>query len=88
MIGNVLVWILFGALAGWIASMISRKEAETGGIEANDIFLGVLGALLGGLIVQGLAGTVADGLNVASLLVAVFGAALIIGIFKTITPQS
>jgi uncharacterized membrane protein YeaQ/YmgE (transglycosylase-associated protein family) len=87
MIGNVLVWIVFGALAGWIASMISRTDDQNDGIQIKDILIGVTGALVGGLIVQTMAGN-AGGLNVAGLLVAVFGAAVLIGLYKTITPQN
>jgi uncharacterized membrane protein YeaQ/YmgE (transglycosylase-associated protein family) len=87
MIGNVLVWIVFGALAGWIASMISRTDEQNDVIQLKDILMGIIGALVGGLIVQTVADS-AGGLNVAGLLVAVFGAAILIGLYKTITPQN
>jgi uncharacterized membrane protein YeaQ/YmgE (transglycosylase-associated protein family) len=86
-IGNVLSWIVFGALAGWIASMISRTD-ERGGPEFRAVILGIVGALLGGLFVFALSGSVTNGLNVAGLLMAVFGAATLISIYKTIGQQN
>ena len=44
---NWLVWIIFGALAGWIASMIMGKNAQMGAL-AN-IVVGIVGAVIGGL---------------------------------------
>ncbi len=44
----ILLWILFGAIIGWIASIISHKNAEMGLI-AN-IIVGLIGAAIGSLI--------------------------------------
>ncbi|HNU71250.1 MAG TPA: GlsB/YeaQ/YmgE family stress response membrane protein, partial [Thermodesulfobacteriota bacterium] len=38
---NIIVWIIFGALAGWIASIIMGRNAEMGAI-AN-IIVGIVG---------------------------------------------
>lgn len=45
---NILLWIIFGGLAGWIASIIIGGE-EGMGIIAN-VIVGVVGAFLGGWI--------------------------------------
>jgi len=45
---NIIVWILFGAIAGWIASIIMGRNAQMGAI-AN-IIVGIVGAILGGFI--------------------------------------
>ncbi len=44
----ILLWILFGAIIGWIASIISHKNAKMGLI-AN-IIVGLIGAAIGSLI--------------------------------------
>lgn len=45
---NILLWVIFGGLAGWIASMIVGGE-ESMGILAN-VVVGIIGAFLGGWI--------------------------------------
>ena len=47
---NIIIWIIFGALAGWIASMIMNKNKQMGAI-AN-IVVGVIGAFVGGYIMD------------------------------------
>jgi len=41
-----LIWIVFGALVGWIASIIMKTNAEQGAI--LNIIVGIIGAVLGG----------------------------------------
>ena len=73
---NFIVWILFGALAGWIASLIMRKDGSMGAL-AN-IIVGILGALIGGFIMQSVGGAGVTGFNFYSLLVAVGGAVVLL----------
>lgn len=79
---NILLWILFGALAGWIASMLMKTDAEQGAI-AN-IVTGILGALLGGWAWTMITGDRADSL-VGQLLLAIIGAMVIIGAWRAIS---
>jgi uncharacterized membrane protein YeaQ/YmgE (transglycosylase-associated protein family) len=73
---TIVLWILFGALAGWIASMIMGRNAQMGMI-AN-IIVGIVGAFLGGLLMNlfGTAGV--TGFNLWSLLVAILGAVVLL----------
>ena len=74
---NWLVWIIFGALAGWLASIIMGKNAQMGAL-AN-IVVGILGAVIGGYLmtnVFGLQGV--TGFNLTSLLVAIGGAVILL----------
>jgi uncharacterized membrane protein YeaQ/YmgE (transglycosylase-associated protein family) len=69
---NIVVWIIFGALAGWIASMIMGRDASMGAL-AN-IVVGIVGALIGGFVMNALGGSGVTGFNLQSLLVAILGA--------------
>jgi uncharacterized membrane protein YeaQ/YmgE (transglycosylase-associated protein family) len=40
---NFIVWIVFGALAGWVASMLVGTDAQQGAV-AN-IVVGIIGAV-------------------------------------------
>jgi uncharacterized membrane protein YeaQ/YmgE (transglycosylase-associated protein family) len=72
---NWLVWIIFGALAGWIASMITGKNKKMGAL-AN-IVVGIIGAFIGGWIMQ-LLRRARRHLQPASLLVAIVGAVVLL----------
>lgn len=77
---ELLIWIVFGALVGWIASIIMRTDHEQGGI-AN-IVVGIIGALIGGFVSRGLGGEGITGFNLTSFLLALFGAIILILIVK------
>ena len=79
---GILGWIIIGALAGWIASMLTRNNANMGAI-AN-IVVGIVGGFVGGIIVNLLGGMGVTGFNLWSLLVAVFGATVLLVIVNLI----
>ena len=45
---GIISWIVFGALAGWVASMIAGDNARQGWL--GNIIVGIIGAFIGGLI--------------------------------------
>lgn len=75
---NILLWIVFGALAGWIASLIMGTNRQQGCL--MDIVVGVVGAFLGGLVFSLFGGQGVTGFNIYSLLVAVLGAVVLLWI--------
>lgn len=83
---EILIWILFGALAGWIASLIAGTDAQQGAL--GNIVIGILGALIGGMVVRSLGGAGVTGFNLGSLLVAILGAVILLFLFKALTRQS
>lgn len=85
MLISIILWILFGALAGWIASMIVGRNESQGAL--GNIVVGIAGALLGGFIV-GLFGVDIDGFNIVSLLVAIGGAVLLLALISSFRSAS
>jgi uncharacterized membrane protein YeaQ/YmgE (transglycosylase-associated protein family) len=80
---NFIVWIIFGALAGWIASMVMGKNKQMGAI-AN-IIVGIIGAFLGGRLMSFFGGQGVTGFNLPSLIVAIVGAVVllfVVGLFR------
>ena len=77
---ELIVWIVFGALVGWIASMIMGTDSQQGGL-AN-VVIGIIGALIGGYIARGFGGTGVTGFNFISFIVALGGAILLIAVVK------
>ena len=80
---GIITWIVLGALAGWIASMIVGKNSEMGAF-AN-VCIGIAGAFIGGFVFNLITGVGFTGFNLWSLVVAIIGSIillLIINLFQ------
>lgn len=77
---NILLWIIFGGLAGWVASLLAGTDAEQG-LLAN-IIVGIAGALIGGFIMQQFGEKGVTGFNLGSFFVAVLGAVVLLFVVK------
>lgn len=84
MITNILVWVIIGGVAGWLASIVMGKNEKMGAI-AN-IVTGVIGAFIGGWVVSLTGGdaNVLEGFNFASLFTAFVGAVILLGFLRLI----
>lgn len=82
MLLNLILWIVLGGIAGWIASMVMGTNRQQGTLA--DIVLGILGAVVGGFLLNlvGFAG--ATGFNLYSLIVAIVGAVVLIALRRAI----
>jgi uncharacterized membrane protein YeaQ/YmgE (transglycosylase-associated protein family) len=78
---GVIGWIVLGLIAGYIASLLVNKRGE--GL-SFDILLGIVGAVLGGLLFNAFGSTGVTGFNVWSLLVAVVGAVVLLWIWHAV----
>lgn len=76
MLVNLILWVVLGGVAGWIASMLMGRDGQMGAL-AN-IVIGIVGAVLGGFLFNlvGLAGD--TGFNLWTLLVAVVGSVVLL----------
>lgn len=77
----ILIWIVVGVIAGFLARLVVRGEGPGGII--GDLVLGILGAIVGGWL-SGLVGLhqSVSGINLASILVAFIGAVVILGVMR------
>lgn len=86
MIG-LLGWLIGGAIIGWLASIITGRNAQQGLI--GNIIAGIVGAFVGGAIYGLLFG---DGLNfewnLTSFIVALIGAVIVLAIWNFITRRT
>lgn len=82
---GIVAWIILGLIAGWLAGLIMRGAGY--GLLGN-IVLGILGALIGGWITSALLGVDVTGLDPISLVVAVFGAIVLIAIGRLVTGRA
>jgi uncharacterized membrane protein YeaQ/YmgE (transglycosylase-associated protein family) len=77
---GILMWILFGAIVGWLASMFMGTSEGL----VMDIVLGVVGAILGGWLMSFFGKSGVTGFNLYSFLVAIFGAIVLISIVRAL----
>ncbi len=80
---SIIGWIVLGALAGWIASIIMGRNDRMGCI--TNIVVGIIGAFLGGFIFNLFGGAGITGFNFWSFLVAVVGAVVLLAIVGLFT---
>ena len=79
---NIILWIVLGALAGWIASLIMKTNQEQGCL--LDIVVGIVGAFIGGFVFRLFGVQGATGFNIWSIIVAVIGAVILLAIVKAV----
>jgi uncharacterized membrane protein YeaQ/YmgE (transglycosylase-associated protein family) len=73
---GIVLWIIFGALAGWIASVIMKTNYNQGTV--MDIIMGIIGSIVGGFLMGLVGQSGVTGFNFYSLVVAVIGAIFVI----------
>ena len=71
-----------GLLAGWLASIVMKARTSLW----MDLVMGVIGGFLGGWLTGLFFGqNMVTGINITSILVALVGAVIVIGIYRLIT---
>ncbi len=79
---GILLWIIFGGLVGWVASLIMKTDAQQGLV--LNIVIGIIGAVIGGWIMSLFGEGDVSGFNLYSFMVALIGAVVLIAIVKAI----
>ncbi len=80
---NFIIWIIAGALIGWVASIIMQTNNRQGLIA--DIIVGIVGAFVGGYFLSPLfnVSTINEGnFSIPALLVSLGGAVILLAISK------
>ena len=75
---GILLWIIFGGIVGWIASLIMGTDSQQGII--MNVIVGVIGAMIGGWVMSSFGETAITGFNLYSFLVALLGSVILITI--------
>lgn len=82
---GILSWIIFGGLAGWVASIITGRNERMGCL-AN-IVVGIVGAFIGGFIMSLIGRETVMTFSLGSFLVAVLGAVVLLAIVGAVTKR-
>ncbi len=83
---GIILWIIFGAIAGWIASSLMGTDSSQG--TSGDIIMGIIGSIVGGFLMNLVGKSGVDGFNLYSMFVAVIGAVTVIFIGRKIRKGS
>ena len=75
-----LAWLIVGALAGWLASIVMRTNGSQGLL--LDIIVGIIGAFIGGFLFNVIGAPGVTGFNIWSVFVAFIGAVVLLGILR------
>ncbi|MFA9262023.1 MAG: GlsB/YeaQ/YmgE family stress response membrane protein [Undibacterium sp.] len=79
---SFLIYIIFGGIVGWVASMLMKTDAEQGLL--LNILVGIVGSSLGSYLVGFFGYGGVNGFNIQSFLVALIGAVVLIAIVKAL----
>lgn len=82
---NLIIILIVGGILGWLASIVMRTDAQQG-IFLN-IVVGVVGALLAGVIITPLIGgapITSGSLSIQSLIASFLGAVVLLGIINLV----
>jgi uncharacterized membrane protein YeaQ/YmgE (transglycosylase-associated protein family) len=75
------VWVVVGAIAGWLASIVMRTNGRQGLLQ--DIVVGVIGGVIGGFLFNALGvGGAVTGFNLMSVIVAFVGAIVLLVLIR------
>ena len=79
---SLLGWIVIGGLAGWVASKFMNTDKDQGVF--TNIIGGVIGAFIGGFVMNLLGGQGLTGFSIWSFVVALLGSVILLWILKAV----
>ena len=84
---SIIGWIVIGAVAGWLASIIMKRNDSMNWLE--NIIVGILGALAGGFLYGLLTDSdYTGGFNIGTLLIATIGAIILLAIYGAVRREA
>ena len=88
---DLLGWVIFGGIAGWLASIITGRNERQGCL--MNIIVGVVGAFIGGFVYSLLFGSGMDlgfalqPTSIVGFIVAVIGAVVLLAVVNLLTKK-
>jgi uncharacterized membrane protein YeaQ/YmgE (transglycosylase-associated protein family) len=79
----IILWLAFGALIGWLASIITKNNSRMGA--GWNIVVGLVGAVLGGFIAQLMGIGSYSQFSIGGILIALVGAVILLLIVNMFT---
>ncbi len=82
---SVIAWILLGLVAGFVGNRLMGPSSQ--GL-LMDIVLGIVGAVVGGVVFSTFTGVGVTGFNIWSIIVAIIGALIVQWLYRKFTGRS
>jgi uncharacterized membrane protein YeaQ/YmgE (transglycosylase-associated protein family) len=81
---NLIIYLIAGAIVGYIASRIMRTNSQQGLL--LDILVGVIGAFVAGYFISPLlgVGTINDAITIPTMLVTLLGSVVLLWVYKMV----
>ncbi len=77
---ELMTWIVLGAVAGWIASLMMHTSEEQDAV--TNILVGIAGAVVGGVFARFMGADGVSGFNTYSIMIAIIGAVVLLAVSK------
>jgi uncharacterized membrane protein YeaQ/YmgE (transglycosylase-associated protein family) len=81
---SIISWIILGLIAGFIGSRIVNKQGQG---MLLDMALGIVGAIVGGILFSFFGATGITGLNIWSMIVAIVGSVVVLWAYHAISDR-
>jgi len=79
---GIIIWLIVGGIVGWLASLIMRTDAQQGVL--LNIVVGVIGAVIAGLLFGGGNINNSNPLDVTNILWSLLGAVVLLAIVNLV----
>jgi uncharacterized membrane protein YeaQ/YmgE (transglycosylase-associated protein family) len=79
---EILLWIIFGGVVGWFGSILMNTDSQQGVV--MNVVVGIVGALLGGYIMNFFGAAGVSGFNFYSFVVALIGSVVLLSVVKLV----
>jgi uncharacterized membrane protein YeaQ/YmgE (transglycosylase-associated protein family) len=84
---SIIAWLIVGALAGWIASMVVPGDEGYGWL--GGLIAGIIGAIVGGWIFGAISGeNFMDHLTIGTIIAAIVGAIIVVFVWNAVARRS
>ena len=82
---GIIAWLIFGGIAGWIASMIMGTDAQQGML--MNIIVGIVDAFIGGFVARllGFGSESFQFFDIGSWITAILGAVILLFLVRAVT---
>ena len=80
---SIIVWIVIGGLAGWIANMLMKTDGSL----VKNVVTGVVGPLVGGFVMSFFGAAGFTGFNLWSFVVALVDAVILVAVINGLPGQ-
>ncbi len=81
-ITGIIAWLVIGAVAGWLASVLMKTPSGM----LTDVIVGIIGAFIGGLLFTAVGLPAITGFTLWTVIVAFVGSVVLLAVLRMVSP--